>query len=358
MNAASLPPGDGRAASLVPGIALAVLVAVAAYHAEPALRGWTAGRIALPSTVIALILGILFFGPASRPQFQPGLVFCVKKLLRWAIALLGLRVALGDIADLGLSVVVIVLVSMAATVATGIWVARLCGQNEGLGALIGAACAVCGASATLATATVVPDYRGKEADIAFGVVMANTVSTVVMLLYPPLCLWLGLSEHQTGLMLGATIHDMAQVVGAGYAVSETTGNTAVIVKLFRVFLLLPTVVIIGWWLARRAKVAAVTVSQATERVPLPLFALVFLALCLLNSLMAARPVLAAAVHFAEVKSWLVLLSGWGLLIALAALGLGTSIRALLSIGWRHALGFLAATGVILTLVLAGIAALT
>ena len=100
---------------------------------------------------------------------------------------------------------------------------------------------MCGASATLATSTVLPNYKGKEADVVFVVVAVNALSTVAMVLYPPLCTWLGFDAHTTGVMLGGTIHDVAQVVGAGYAVSEPVGNTAVIVKLFRVFLLLPVV---------------------------------------------------------------------------------------------------------------------
>ena len=205
------------------------------------------------------------------------MTWCVKKLLRIAIGLLGVRIALSDIVDLGFSTAFLVVVSMAVTVVAGFWLARLFQVGEGYGALAGAATAVCGASATLATATVVPHYPRKGADVAFTVVAANAVSTLVMVAYPPLCLLLGLDPQQTGVMLGATIHDMAQVVGAGYAVSEPVGNTAVIVKLFRVFLLLPAVLAIGWWFTRDGK------EHAQARVPVPVFALAFLGLCLVNS---------------------------------------------------------------------------
>ena len=120
-----------------------------------------------------------------------------------------------------------------------------------MGALGGVATAVCGASAALATATVVPDYRGKSADVAFTVIAMNALSTLAMLAYPLICIWLGFSPTQTGIMLGATIHDVAQVVGAGQSVSDEAANAAVIVKLFRVFMLLPAVLIVGWWLAAR-----------------------------------------------------------------------------------------------------------
>jgi uncharacterized integral membrane protein (TIGR00698 family) len=270
-------------------------------------------------------------------------------MLRWAIGLLGLRIALGDIAGLGAGVAALVVISMAATIALTIWLARLLDRDAGFGALAGAANAVCGASATLATASVVPDYKQKSADIAFTVVMANAISTLVMLAYPPLCAWLGYDDRLTGIMLGATIQDMAQVVGAGYAVSDAAGNSAVIVKLFRVFLLLPVVLAIGWWFTRSG-------AQAGEaKAPAPVFAFVFLALCLLNTLMAAQPALASATAFPVIKGFLGEVSKWGLLVAIAALGLGTSLKAILSIGWRHAAVFCGAALVILVIVIAGLA---
>jgi uncharacterized integral membrane protein (TIGR00698 family) len=299
--------------------------------------------------VVALIIGIALFPLASQARFEPGLTFCVKKMLRWAIGLLGLRIALGDIAGLGVGVAALVVISMAATIALTIALARLLDRDAGFGALAGAANAVCGASATLATASVVPDYKQKSADIAFTVVMANAISTLVMLAYPPLCAWLGYDDRLTGIMLGATIQDMAQVVGAGYAVSDAAGNSAVIVKLFRVFLLLPVVLAIGWWFTR----SGAAVGQA--KAPAPVFAVVFLALCLLNTLMVAQPALAAATAFPAIKGFLGEVSKWGLLVAIAALGLGTSLKAILSIGWRHAVVFCAAALMILVIVIAGLA---
>ena len=331
---------------LMPGMALASADAVVAVFAEPALKQATGGRIALPGMVIALIIGIMLHGLAARPLFEPGLTFAVKKLLRWAIGLLGLRIAFGDILGLGLGTLVVVVASMAATIAAGIWLARRFGVADGYGALAGASTAVCGASAALATTTVLPNYPQKAADTAFTVVAANALSTLVMLAYPPLAVLLGFDATKTGILLGATIHDMAQVVGAGYAVSEPVGNTAVVVKLFRVFLLLPVVLAIGWWFLRQGE-------QAQEaRVPLPVFALVFLALVVVNSILPGIPALAGS--YALVKGWLVSVSNAGLLIAIAALGLGTSITAILTIGWRHVAIFLGTTLVILGLVVGGI----
>ncbi|MGA7015836.1 MAG: putative sulfate exporter family transporter [Pseudolabrys sp.] len=133
--------------------------------------------------------------------------FCVKTLLRWAVALLGLRVGLGDNAALGMQTAVLIVIAMAVTAISGFVFARWSGQAPGFGALVGVGTAVCGASATLATSTVVPDYKGKEADIAFVVVAVNALATLAMLIYPPLCILLGFDAQTTGVMLGGTIHD-------------------------------------------------------------------------------------------------------------------------------------------------------
>jgi len=290
--------------------------------------------------VVALVIGILLSGVARKSIFQPGITYSVKTLLRYAIALLGLRIAFGDILALGLGTAVSIVVVMLLTLLSGLWLAKLLGRDAGLGALAGAANAVCGASATLATATVVPDYKNKSADIAFTVVMANAISTLVMLAYPPLCRWLGFTDLEAGIMLGLTIQDMAQVVGAAYAVSEPAGNTAVIVKLFRVLLLLPMVLLVGWYFVGRGAPAG------QGKVPVPAFALAFIAFAALNSVLPATP---AAAGYHSIKPILVEASRWGMLIAISALGLGTSLGALLSIGWRHMAVFCGAALVVFTL---------
>ncbi len=327
---------------LAPGVALSAAVAIAAVASAPLV----AQAVPVPAMVIALIFGIALNRLAKRPVFEPGISFCVKTLLRWAVALLGLRIALGEIAALGLATALVVIVSMAATLVAGILLARAFGQNDYYGALAGAGTAVCGASATLATASVLPHYRGKEADTVFVVIAVNGLSTLAMVLYPLICLWFGFSQTAIGVMLGATIHDVAQVVGAGYAVSEPAGNTAIIVKLFRVLLLLPVALGIGYWFARAGG------ASKRAKVPLPMFAFVFLALCLVNSF--APAVTEFAPLYTPIKTGLLEFSTWGLLTAIGALGLGTSIGAIRALGWRHIATVTGTTLVILIVVTASL----
>jgi uncharacterized integral membrane protein (TIGR00698 family) len=328
--------------SLAPGVALSAVVAIGGYLAAP----YVARIMPIPGMVLALCLGIMLNPIAARPVMQPGMAFCVRTVLRWAVGLLGLRVALADIAALGVGTACLIIFSMVVTLCSGFSFARWSGRSPGFGALIGAGTAVCGASATLAVSTVVPNYPSKQADIAFVVVAVNAFATIGMVLYPPLCALLHLDQTATGVMLGGTIHDVAQVVGAGYAISETAGNTAVIVKLFRVFLLLPIVLSVGWYLSRIGE------QHGDAKVPVPVFAVVFLLLCVLNSAMPLAP--AVMPTFAPIKSVLVEASNWGLLLAIGALGLGTSVKTIAALGWRHIASVLGTTLVILVVITAGL----
>lgn len=327
---------------VLPGLVLSGIVAAAGYMLAP----YVARVVPIPNMVIALVIGIALNPIAARPWTQAGMAFCVRTVLRWAVALLGLRVAVGDIAALGFGSGLVIVVAMTATVLSGFLFARWSDRTDAFGAMVGVGTAVCGASATLACSTVVPDYRGKQADIAFVVVAVNALATLAMLIYPPLCLLLGFDARSTGVMLGGTIHDVAQVVGAGYAVSETVGNTAVIVKLFRVFLLLPTVLGVGWYFTRQGK------RHGEARVPVPVFGIVFLFLCAVNSVVPLVPSLLPV--YAPIKAALVEASTWGLLLAIGALGLGTSVKTIFALGWRHIAMALASTIVIFVIVTGGL----
>ena len=330
---------------LAPGLALAAFTAALGWLGATALAGASGGRFTFPAMVAALFVGMALHRLAIRPLFQPGLTLSMKALLRVSVALLGLRLSLGDIVGLGLGAAAFAVLLIAVTLASGFAFARAFGRDPVYGALAGAANAVCGASATLATAAVLPQTREKAADVAFAVVMANVVSTLAMLAYPLICVWLGMDARQTGLALGLTIQDMAQVVGAGYAVSPETGDAAVVVKLLRVLLLAPVVIVVGRIFARRGDSGA---SGAAP--PWPLFAFAFIALALVNSFVPATPL---AGLYAPLRDILLTLAQGGLMLAIAALGLATSVKGLAAAGWRHAAVFCGAALVALAVGLAG-----
>ncbi len=341
-NSQSRQTAFDKAIDYAPGIAVSAFVAAIGYIAAP----YVGKVVPIPNMVIALVVGIVLNPYAARAATQPGMAFCVRTVLRWAVALLGLRVGLGDIAALGPATAILIMVAMLATLMSGFMFARWNGRGPGFGALVGVGTAVCGASATLACSTVVPDYTGKQPDIAFVVVAVNALATLAILIYPPLCILLHFDPQTTGVMLGGTIHDVAQVVGAGYSVSVAVGNTAVIVKLFRVFLLLPVVLGVGWHFTRMG------LKHGEARVPVPVFAIVFLILCAVNSAVPWAPALVPA--YTPIKAVLVEASSWGLLLAIGALGLGTSIKVIMGLGWRHIATVVGSTAVIFVIVTGGL----
>ncbi len=341
-NLQAARPAAAVAVDYLPGVAMSAIVAIIGYVAAP----YVARVVPIPNMVIALIVGMALNPIAARPVTLPGMQFCVRTVLRWAVALLGLRVGLADIAALGPGTAALIVVAMAATIVSGFVFARTGGRTPGFGALVGVGTAVCGASATLACSTVVPDYPGKQTDVAFVVVAVNALATLAILVYPPICIMLHFDPQTTGVMLGGTIHDVAQVVGAGYAVSVAVGNTAVIVKLFRVFLLLPVVLGVGWYFTSKG------MKHGEARVPVPVFAIVFLILCVVNSVVPLMPALMPI--YTPTKSVLSEASTWGLLLAIGALGLGTSVTSIIALGWRHIATVLATTAVIFVIVTGGL----
>ena len=199
---------------------MAGVVALIGYLAAP----YVARVVPIPSMVIALLVGIALNPIAARPLPQPGMAFFVGTVLRWAVALMGLRVGLADIAALGGGTAALLVAAMVATIAAGFVFARWSGQARGFGALA-VGTAVCAAPRRPRRFPQwCADYRGKAADIAFVVVAINAIATVFMLVYPPVCFLLGFNAQTTGIMLGGTIHDVAQVAGAGYAVSAAAGR--------------------------------------------------------------------------------------------------------------------------------------
>jgi uncharacterized integral membrane protein (TIGR00698 family) len=217
---------------------------------------------------------------------------------------------------------------VAATIGFGLLVARAFGFRYRFAFLSAGSVAICGASAALAIAAILPRDARSEDRLAFTVVGVTVLSTAAMILYPLAVDLLGFDDRAAGVFVGATIHDVAQVVGAGFSISEEAGETATLVKLLRVTMLAPVVVL-----------AALVVRSGAEagaaRPPLvPLFVAGFVALATLNSLLPLPPALTEAAAAG---------SGWLLLTAIAAVGLRTRPGDMLKVGRAAAALLLAET---------------
>ncbi|HEY8004501.1 MAG TPA: putative sulfate exporter family transporter, partial [Phenylobacterium sp.] len=267
--------------SVYPGLLVAVTIALAA--------DWLAGHYKAPVMLFALLFGMTFHFLHEEGRCVAGIEFASKAVLRTGVALLGARITVEQIIALGPVPIAMVVAGVSSTVLMGLLLARLLGLSRSFGVLSGGAVGICGASAALAIASVLPKTRESERDVILAVVVVTTLSTIAMILYPMLVPVIGLDHQRAGLFLGGTIHDVAQVVGAGYMISQKTGDIATYVKLLRVAMLLPVVGTIAFVLSRGRA------GQGGIKVPLPWFLFGFAALVALNSLgVLPKPVIAGA----------------------------------------------------------------
>ena len=314
----TLVPGSalGFAKSLVPGLLVAALVAMAAAF----LGGHYKGSMLL----FALLLGLALHFLSEDRRCAAGIQFASSTVLRIGVALLGLRLTIDHVVTLGWQTVLALMVSVGLTIALGLLLARLFKVGSNLGVLIGGATAICGASAALAIASVLPKSASLERDTALTVVGVTTLSTMAMVVYPIITQWLGFDSVMAGQFIGATIHDVAQVVGAGYSLSQSAGDAATITKLMRVAFLMPVLVVIS--LVVRAHMAKSIGAERTVKTPLlPWFAVVFLVLMLINSTGWVPSLIQAAASDVS-QAFLVL--------AIAGVGLKTSLKEVTQLGWR------------------------
>ncbi|MEM8983085.1 MAG: putative sulfate exporter family transporter [Pseudomonadota bacterium] len=271
-------------------------------------------RFELPVMLLALLFGMAIRAvvPSGCEAVAPGIGFAGRQLLRLGVALLGARVIVADLAALGGGAIVLVLVSVVVTLIAGFWLARRAGVARDLGLISATSVTICGASAALAAAAVMPKRPGLGRDTALVIVLVSLLSTAVMIGYPPLVTSLGFDGASAALILGGAIHDVAQVVGAGFTVSESVGVQAVTVKMLRVACLVPVVYGLAWHMAAAE-------STVGARRNLPWFLWVFIGL----SAIASFGLIPEAV-----RQGVVIGSGALLLTAVAAIGLQTDWRAL------------------------------
>lgn len=304
--------------AILPGTALAGVMALAASFVA-ALHGG-------PQLLYALFFGVAFHYLSHEPRTRPGIDFCARTVLRLGVGLLGARITATQIVGLGWSTALIVVAAVASTIFVGHALGRRLGLTRGQGLLCGGAVAICGASAALAISAVLPREKDGERFTLFVVVTVTALSTAAMVLYPPIATLLGLTPQQAGLFLGGTIHDVAQVVGAGYMLGTDAGDTATIVKLLRVAMLAVLVGALSVALgSSRGRAARAQCRTPAKQPLLPWFLWLFVAMVALNS---------AGLIAAPLQQMLGESSRACLVAAIAALGMRTSFAQLARAGWR------------------------
>ncbi|GGY42060.1 YeiH family protein [Parvularcula lutaonensis] len=317
-----------------PGVVLSLTIAGAASFVATGAGG--------PVMLLALLIGMAFHFLHADERFRPGLDIVARNVLKIGVALLGVRITISEIAGLGFGTLSLVIAGVTLTILFGWSVGRALGLKADHAVLSGGATAICGASAALAISAVLPRTAQSEQNLGITVVGVTTLSTVAMVVYPAIASLLGLSDTQAGIFLGATIHDVAQVVGAGFAISNEAGETATIVKLLRVAMLAPAVFVISMVFAR---VPGDEEAETVRRQAMPVFLVAFLALCAIGSAGWIPP--AAEGILSDV-------SRGALVAAVAALGVKTSLQSLMTVGLKPILCLSLTTAGLALFVLAAI----
>jgi len=318
-----------------PGFLVCVVVATAAQFISE--------HYGAPVMLMALLLGMALHFLSVEGRCMTGIQFCGRAVLRIGVALMGVRISASLLAVVGPWHIALLGVALLLCIAFAMLLGRFLRVRKTFALLTGGAVAICGASAAMAIASVLPRHKDSEKNLLFTVVGVTVLSTVAMILYPILAGQLFDTEAEIGFFLGATIHDVAQVVGAGFSVSENTGDIATLVKLIRVSLLAPVVVVIA--LAVRSQ-GRHTGSMGSRPPLLPGFVLGFLVLAALNSFDLIP--LAITDGLGEI-------SRWSLIIAISAVGMKTSLGEVMGIGRSAMILILADTIFLAAVILGGLA---
>ena len=300
------------ASLLFPGFLISALIALAAQ--------FISDHYGAPAMLMALLFGIALNFLSDDPKCKRGIAFSARTLLRIGIAMLGLRISFSMAADLGWPIVFFVIGAVTSTILFGLLISKFFGYGPRFAFLSAGSVAICGASAAMAISAILPIDERTEERLVFTVVGVTILSTFAMILYPLLADALSYDAKLAGIFLGATIHDVAQVVGAGFSKSEETGDIATVVKLIRVSMLAPIILI-----------ASILIRQVSEkelgtskRPPLvPGFVLAFVVLVIINSVQIVPEIIT------EIS---VEISRWALLTAIAAVGMKTALREVINVG--------------------------
>ncbi len=323
--------------ALFPGVMVAIIVAITAKFLSE--------HYATPAMLLALLLGIAVSFLGEEGKTVEGIGFAARSLLRLGIAFLGVRISMSLMAGLGWDLIALVIGGVLATIAFGMVVARFFGHKWRFALLTAGSVAICGASAAMAIGAILPRDERSEERLIFTVLGVTVLSTIAMIAYPVLAQWLGMNEVAAGVFLGGTIHDVAQVVGAGFTISDQTGDTATMVKLIRVAMLAPIVLVASLLIRRFAEA-----EPGTKRPPiLPSFVIGFLVLATISSFGLIPD---------AISDFLSQCSRWLLLIAIAAVGMKTNLKQVLSVGGAAIALIIAETLFIGVLILTGIHFLT
>lgn len=305
-----------KRSSMLHGVLLIALFSCAAFYIGEAQ---ILKEISFSPMIIGIILGMLYANSLRNhlPEtWVPGIQFCSKKILRLGIILYGFRLTFQDVVNVGMAGIAVDSIIVAVTILGGIYIGKLMKMDKDIALLTSIGSGICGAAAVLGAESTIQTKPYKTAVAVATVVIFGTIS---MFLYPIAYRsgWLDLTPQQMGIFSGATLHEVAHAVGAGNAMGQEISNVSIIVKMIRVMMLVPVLLILGYWVAKKAKSGMnADGSVQKTKVAVPWFAVGFLAVIGFKSFDLLPVPVVDAINYVDT---------FLLTMAMAALGAETSI---------------------------------
>ena len=295
------------------GVLLMALFACAAFYIGS--MDWVKA-VSLSPMIVGIILGMIYANSLRNnlpDTWVPGIAFCSKRVLRFGIILYGFRMSFQDVLAVGLPAIVIDAIVVIVTIAIGMVIGKLLRMDRDIALLTASGGAICGAAAVMGVDGVIRPKPYKTAVAVATVVIFGTLS---MFLYPILYRAgiFDLPTGQMGIFTGSTVHEVAHVVGAGNAMGAAVSNSAIIVKMIRVMMLVPVLIVIAFLVAKGATSAQG--QHDKSKIAIPWFAILFLVVIAFNSFNLLPQ---------AVVDWINTLDTFLLTMAMTALGAETSI---------------------------------
>ncbi|SMB91665.1 conserved hypothetical integral membrane protein [Desulfonispora thiosulfatigenes DSM 11270] len=274
----------------------------------------------LSSLIVAIVLGMLIKNILPVPEtFSAGITFSVKRVLRLAIILLGFKLSFAEVTQIGGRGFILVFFVTIITILFTVWLGKKMGLDDKLALLIGAGSSICGASAIAAVAPVVD---ADERDTTFAIATVTIFGTIAMFAFPFMYKVFHLPNLLYAVWAGSSIHEVAQVVAAGFAAGDEAGQFATLIKLTRVLLIIPIAIFLGVKEAKK-KQNGKTISM--KQITIPWFVFGFLAVVIINSINIVPQNLTG--QFLAIDAFL-------LTIAMGGMGLSTDLEKMKKVGMK------------------------
>ena len=269
-----------------------------------------------PKLLFAILIGMSVSYLSNRKSFEKGIWLASDPVLKLGVSFLGFRLSLENITQLGGASLFLILILIFITILFGYFFSLVLLKNKDFGLLSAGSVAICGASAAIAIFSILPKNKIGTKDLSLVIVSVTLLSTIAMITYPIIFDSIGANENQKGFLIGSTIHDVAQVIGAGYSVSEQTGIIATFVKMIRVSIL-PFLILLLLFLSKK---------ENEKSFSIPWFLILFFIFCILNNFFSIPDKIISLINN---------LSNLCILLAISAIGVKTNFSLFVNISYKY-----------------------